>query len=197
MGQAFPEGTRETLLFLATAGIAVPLFHRLRVSPVLGFLIAGVALGPFGLGHIANRFPALSVLAITDTGRLDDIADLGVVFLLFMVGLELSFERLSRLRRLVFGFGALQVGLSAAAIAGRLWRWACRRRPRSCSGSPWPCRRQPSPYRSWPSASTSIPRRAARLFRSCCSRTLPWRRCSSRSRSSRRRATRGSASSSS
>ena len=117
MGQAFPDGTRETLLFLATAGIAVPLFHRLRVSPVLGFLIAGVTLGPFGLGHIASRFPKLSVLAITDTGRLDDIADLGVVFLLFMVGLELSFERLSRLRRLVFGFGALQVGLSAAAIA--------------------------------------------------------------------------------
>ena len=117
MGQAFPDGARETLLFLATAGIAVPLFHRLRMSPVLGFLIAGVALGPFGLGHIANRFPAVSVLAITDTGRLDNIADLGVVFLLFMVGLELSFERLSRLRRLVFGFGALQVGLSATAIA--------------------------------------------------------------------------------
>ena len=117
VGQAFPEGTRETLLFLATAGIAVPLFHRLRVSPVLGFLSAGVALGPFGLGHVASRFPAVSVLAITDTGRLWDIADLGVVFLLFMVGLELSFERLSRLRRLVFGFGALQVGTSAAAIA--------------------------------------------------------------------------------
>ena len=117
VGQAFPEGTRETLLFLATAGIAVPLFHRLRVSPVLGFLLAGVALGPFGLGQIARRFPAVSVLAITDTGRLETVADLGVVFLLFMVGLELSFERLSRLRRLVFGFGAFQVGTSAAAIA--------------------------------------------------------------------------------
>ncbi len=117
MGQAFPEGTRETLLFLATAGIAVPLFHRLRVSPVLGFLVAGVVLGPFGLGHVACRFPIVSILAITDTGRLQNIADLGVVFLLFMVGLELSFERLSRLRRLVFGFGALQVGTSAAAIA--------------------------------------------------------------------------------
>ena len=117
MGQAFPDGTRETLLFLATAGIAVPLFHRLRVSPVLGFLMAGVALGPFGLGSVASRFSAISVLAITDTGRLGNIADLGVVFLLFMVGLELSFERLSRLRRLVFGLGALQVGLSATAIA--------------------------------------------------------------------------------
>lgn len=117
VGQAFPDGTRETLLFLATAGIAVPLFHRLRVSPVLGFLAAGVALGPFGLGNVARMLPSLSVFAITDTRRLDDIAELGVVFLLFMVGLELSFERLSRLRRLVFGFGALQVGLSAATVA--------------------------------------------------------------------------------
>ncbi len=116
-GQAIPDGTREMLLFLATAGVAVPLFGRLRVSPVLGFLIAGVALGPFGLGHLARAVPALEMLAIVDVHRLDGIAELGVVFLLFMVGLELSFERLTRLRRLVFGFGALQVALSAAAIA--------------------------------------------------------------------------------
>ena len=116
VGHDFPDGTRETLLFLATAGIAVPLFSRLRVSPVLGFILAGVALGPFGLGHLARVVPALSILAIGDARRLDAIAELGVVFLLFMVGLELSFERLSRLRRLVFGLGALQVGLSAIAI---------------------------------------------------------------------------------
>ena len=116
-GQAFPEGTRELLLFLGTAGIAVPLFSRLRVSPVLGFLIAGVALGPFGLGALAGLVPALSVLAISDSHRLAGIGELGVVFLLFMVGLELSFERLSRLRRLVFGFGALQLAGSAAVVA--------------------------------------------------------------------------------
>ena len=115
--QAIPDGTREMLLFLGTAGIAVPLFHRLRVSPVLGFLIAGVALGPYGLGALARWVPALSALSIGDESRLDDIAELGVVFLLFMVGLELSFERLSRLRKLVFGFGALQLVLSAAVIA--------------------------------------------------------------------------------
>ncbi|MGI4765823.1 MAG: cation:proton antiporter [Janthinobacterium lividum] len=115
-GQSFPDGTRELLLFLGTAGIAVPLFGRLRVSPVLGFLIAGVALGPYGLGSLAQVVPPLSALAITDTHRLDGIAELGVVFLLFMVGLELSFERLSRMRRLVFGLGALQVGGSAVLI---------------------------------------------------------------------------------
>ncbi|RYB06397.1 cation:proton antiporter [Lichenibacterium ramalinae] len=116
-GQALPEGTRELLLFLGTAGIAVPLFSRLRVSPVLGFLIAGVALGPFGLGALASAVPALSLLAITEAHRLEGIGELGVVFLLFMVGLELSFERLSRLRRLVFGFGALQLAGSAALVA--------------------------------------------------------------------------------
>ncbi len=117
VGHVYPEGTREALLFLATAGVVVPVFSRLRVSPVLGFLLAGIALGPFGLGAVARSVPLLSTLAITDPGRIGDIAELGVVFLLFMVGLELSFERLSRLRRLVFGLGALQVGVSAAAIA--------------------------------------------------------------------------------
>ena len=116
-GHGIPDGAREMLLFLGTAGIAVPLFGRLRVSPVLGFLIAGVALGPYGLGALARAVPALEVLSITETRRLDGIAELGVVFLLFMVGLELSFERLSRMRRLVFGFGALQLAGSAALIA--------------------------------------------------------------------------------
>ena len=116
-GQAIPDGTREILLFLGTAGIAVPLFTRLRVSPVLGFLLAGVALGPYGLGTVARAVPVLAALSIGNSRRLDDIAELGVVFLLFMVGLELSFERLSRLRRLVFGFGALQLIGSAALIA--------------------------------------------------------------------------------
>ncbi|MGA9599923.1 MAG: hypothetical protein WBS22_06665, partial [Methylocystis sp.] len=46
---------REALLFLATAGVVVPIFHRLRLSPVLGFLTAGVALGPFGLGRFGDR----------------------------------------------------------------------------------------------------------------------------------------------
>ncbi len=132
VGQAFPDGTRETLLFLATAGVAVPVFSRLRVSPVLGFLFAGIILGPYGLGALAHAAALMPIamlpdpswpsriltnLSITDPGRIGAMAELGVVFLLFMVGLELSFERLSRMRRLVFGLGGLQVGISAAAIA--------------------------------------------------------------------------------
>ena len=55
---------KETLLFLVTAGVVAPLFFRLRISPVLGYLLAGVALGPYGLGAIARKAPWLSALAI-------------------------------------------------------------------------------------------------------------------------------------
>jgi monovalent cation:H+ antiporter-2, CPA2 family len=107
---------REVLLFLGTAGVIVPLFRRLRISPVLGFIAAGTALGPFGLGQVAKDVPWLRHLTISDPERIGPIAELGVVFLLFMIGLELTWDRLVRMRRLVFGFGALQVVASAAAL---------------------------------------------------------------------------------
>lgn len=112
----FPTGTREALLFLVTAGLVVPLFSKLRLSPVLGFLLGGVALGPFGAGAVARYVPAMSSLTIGHDAHLGRLAEFGVVFLLFMLGLELSFERLSAMRRLVFGLGPLQVGVSALAI---------------------------------------------------------------------------------
>jgi len=107
---------KETLLFLVTAGIVAPLFFRLRVSPVLGFVLAGVALGPSGLGRLAARAPWLDALALTNVEAVDRVAAFGVVFLLFMMGLELSFERLKSMRRLVFGLGAAQVVLSSLLL---------------------------------------------------------------------------------
>ena len=95
---------KEALLFLITAGIVAPLFFRLRISPVLGFLLAGVALGPSGLGRLVGRAPWLDALALTNVAAIDRVAAFGVVFLLFMMGLELSFERLTLMRRFVFGF---------------------------------------------------------------------------------------------
>ncbi|MBI1867214.1 MAG: cation:proton antiporter [Methylocystis sp.] len=117
------ETYREALLFLTTAGVVVPLFHRLRVSPVLGFLAAGALLGPFGLGRLAQRVEWLSLFTITDVAGVSKIADFGLVFLLFMIGLELSWDRLARMRRLVFGLGVLQVVISAAVLStiGGLW----------------------------------------------------------------------------
>lgn len=114
---------REALLFLATASVIVPLFQRLRISPVLGFLLAGAALGPFGLGRFARSHNLLNYLTISDLERVTRVAEFGLVFLLFMIGLELSWERLARMRRLVFGLGLAQTIVSAAALAavGRIW----------------------------------------------------------------------------
>jgi CPA2 family monovalent cation:H+ antiporter-2 len=117
------ETYREALLFLATAGLVVPLFNRLHLSPVFGFLLAGAALGPFGLGHLAKEAPWLATFTLTDVEGVAKIAEFGLAFLLFMIGLELSFERLMRMRRMVFGLGLLQVAVSAAALSaiGKFW----------------------------------------------------------------------------
>ncbi|HJQ56959.1 MAG TPA: cation:proton antiporter [Vineibacter sp.] len=110
------EPYKDALLFLATAGLVVPLFHRLRISPVLGFLAAGVALGPHALGRLAGDLPWLRYVTIDNTDRIAHLAEFGVVFLLFTMGLELSWERLVVMRRMVFGLGALQVAVSTVAI---------------------------------------------------------------------------------
>ena len=107
---------KDALLVLGTAGVIVPFLHRYGVSTVLAFLLTGAFLSPGGLGALTGYIPALSWLTITDPERLSKFAEWGVVFLLFIVGLELSFERLSTMRRLVFGLGASQVVVSAALI---------------------------------------------------------------------------------
>jgi CPA2 family monovalent cation:H+ antiporter-2 len=112
---------KETLLFLVTAGVVAPLFFRLRISPVLGYLLAGVALGPYGLGAIAQKAPWLSVLAI-NVGAIDRIAAFGVVALMFTMGLELSLARLRRMRHLVFGLGLAQVVVTTLILAAAAWR---------------------------------------------------------------------------
>lgn len=109
---------KEVILFLATAGVVVPLASRLRVSPVLGFIGAGALLGPFGLGRLTSDLPWLSWFTIPNRSEVAHLAELGVVFLLFTIGIELSWERLRVLRRLVFGLGSAQVATCAAAIAG-------------------------------------------------------------------------------
>src|SRR4051794_18445875 len=115
-----PDSYKEIVIFLTTAGVVVPLFHRLRVSPVLGFLGAGALLGPFGLGRLAETTPWLKWFTIANREEIDHLAEFGVVFLLFMIGIELSWERLRTLRRLVFGLGSLQVLASSLAIGAAL-----------------------------------------------------------------------------
>lgn len=110
-----PADYKDLVLFLATAGIVAPLFKRLKLNPILGFLIAGVILGPFGLGALSHTFPWLDYVTVDNPQEIAQLAEFGVVFLLFMIGLELSWERLRLMRKLVFGLGALQmIGCSLA-----------------------------------------------------------------------------------
>ena len=109
---------KDLVVFLAAAGVMVPLVNRLKISPILGFLAAGVLLGPDGLARFSGALPWLSWATISDPGQLAQLSELGVAFLLFMIGLELSWERLRAMRRLVFGLGLLQVVLCAVVLAG-------------------------------------------------------------------------------
>jgi len=117
------EGLRGLLIFLVAAGIIVPLLHRLRVGTVLGFLLVGLALGPFGLGALSAQFPFIQYITFDDPRRAEPLAELGIVFLLFLLGLELSLQRLWQLRRYVLGVGLVQVIASAFAI-GLIVRWS-------------------------------------------------------------------------
>jgi monovalent cation:H+ antiporter-2, CPA2 family len=110
----------DALVVLGTAGIVVPVMRRFGLSPVLGYLGAGAALGPLGLGSFKDAMPFLYWVTVVDAQNVAGIAELGVVFLLFLIGLELSYQRLLTMRRLVFGLGSLQVILSAAVIGGVL-----------------------------------------------------------------------------
>jgi CPA2 family monovalent cation:H+ antiporter-2 len=113
-----PADYKDLVLFLATAGIVAPLFKRLKLNPILGFLIAGVILGPFGLGALSHTFPWLDYVTVDNPQEIAQLAEFGVVFLLFMIGLELSWERLRLMRKLVFGLGALQMIGCSLALGG-------------------------------------------------------------------------------
>ena len=95
----------EVLILMAAAVFVVLLFKRLKLSPVLGYLVAGAAIGDHGLAYVSH-----------DSTKL--LAEFGVVFLLFAIGLELSFERIKAIRKYVFGLGSLQVIITAMVIAG-------------------------------------------------------------------------------
>ncbi|MBI2718317.1 MAG: cation:proton antiporter [Rhizobiales bacterium] len=112
---------REFLIVLAAAGLVVPLFLRIGINSVLAFLIVGILLSPDVLGPLAARVPALAMLMMGDSPSIVSLAELGVVFLLFLIGLELSFERLMTMRRMVLGLGGLQVVVTTAITALAAW----------------------------------------------------------------------------
>ena len=99
-----PSYLADIIALLVAAVIAVPLAQTLRLGAVPGFLIAGLAVGPYGFGLISN------------VGDISHLAEIGVVFLLFVIGIELKPSLLWQMRRLVFGLGSMQVLLTAVLI---------------------------------------------------------------------------------
>ncbi|NWH08218.1 MAG: cation:proton antiporter [Alphaproteobacteria bacterium] len=108
----------DLVVFLSVTAILVPLAHRARINPVLTYLVIGIVVGPHGLGAFTETYPILRYVTITEDEATNLLAELGVVFLLFMVGLELSFQQLWALRKYVLGLGGAQVMVSAAVIGG-------------------------------------------------------------------------------
>ncbi|MGC0806343.1 glutathione-regulated potassium-efflux system protein KefB [Pantoea agglomerans] len=97
------------VIYLVAAVLIVPVAARLGIGAVLGYLVAGIAIGPWGLGFIS------------DVDEILHFSELGVVFLMFIIGLELNPAKLWALRRSIFGVGAAQVVFSAAILGGLLW----------------------------------------------------------------------------
>src|SRR5215213_3633569 len=104
------------LVLLASSVLAVALCRSLRVPPIIGYLLTGLALGPHALGVVSER---------EETNRL---AEFGVVFRMFSIGLEFSLTKLKTMRRLVFGLGGAQVAVmialavGVAALVGAPWQ---------------------------------------------------------------------------
>jgi monovalent cation:H+ antiporter-2, CPA2 family len=116
-GPAMFAEFKDTIVFLAAAGVAVPLLNRFRISPVLSFMAVGLAVGPHGLGVLAAHIPWIDWLTITDQKQVALFAELGVIFLLFTIGLDLPVRRLWSMRRLVFGLGLAQIAVTALFLA--------------------------------------------------------------------------------
>lgn len=111
----------DALVILGAAGIVIPLFARFRITPIIGFILVGLAVGPYGLGKLVPQYPLLWHVTITDPAGLGPFAEFGIILLLFSIGLELSFNRLWQMRRMVFGLGAMELIVIAAALTGVLF----------------------------------------------------------------------------
>lgn len=114
------SGLSDALVILGAAGVVIPAFTRLRISPVIGFILVGLLVGPHGLGSMTGQVPWLNYVTISNGEAIAPFAEFGIILLLFAIGLELSFKRLWTMRNLVFGVGAAELLISAAILAGAL-----------------------------------------------------------------------------
>ena len=107
---------KDALVFFVAAGLVVPVLRAAKLPAVVGFILAGLALGPSGVSAFSDQVPILEYVTISDPAAAAPLAELGVLFLLFLLGLELSFQKLWALKRTVFGAGTVQAILSAVVI---------------------------------------------------------------------------------
>ena len=120
-GEFGTSGFSDALVILGAAGIIIPAFARLRITPVIGFILVGMIVGPSGLGSLTDEIRWLNYLTISNPEAIDPFAELGIILLLFAIGLELSFKRLAAMRTAVFGIGAAELLGGAVLIGGALY----------------------------------------------------------------------------
>lgn len=111
----------DAIVILGAAGIIIPAFARFRITPIIGFILVGILLGPSGLGSLQGQYSWLQFVTISDREAIEPFAEMGIILLLFSIGLELSFKRLWSLRRLVFGVGAAELLASGLIIGSVLY----------------------------------------------------------------------------
>jgi CPA2 family monovalent cation:H+ antiporter-2 len=115
------SGFSDALVVLGAAGIVIPAFARMKITPVIGFILVGVITGPFMLGALAREHAWLHLFSISDAHRIEPFAELGIILLLFSAGLHISFRRLKSMRRAVFGVGSAElIGCAVLIGAGLL-----------------------------------------------------------------------------
>lgn len=112
---------REIIIFLLLAGILIPLLKRYRINSVLAFLAIGMLIGPYALGYFDNIF--LNAITFPRLEVVEVFAEVGIIYLMFSIGMHLSFEKLMQMKNLVFGAGIAQMVVTALVIAALISIW--------------------------------------------------------------------------
>ena len=115
------QGLKDALVILGAAGIVIPAFARLKISPVIGFILVGVVAGPFALGALAQEHRWLDALSISDPHGIEPFAEFGIILLLFSAGLHINLRRLRSMARTVLGAGSAElIGCALLITVGLL-----------------------------------------------------------------------------